>query len=44
MAQLYDVRGWGAVAHTLYKQAHAAEQQAAQLTMLAEFEALAGLT
>lgn len=43
MAQLYDVRGWGAVAHTLYKQAHQAERSAAELTMLGEFEALGGV-
>lgn len=43
LAAIYDVRGWSAIASTLRKQAHESEQQAAQLFMLAEFEALGGV-
>jgi hypothetical protein len=44
LAAVYDVRGFGALACNLYKLAHASERQAVELTMLAEFEALAGLS
>lgn len=43
LAEVYSVRGFSALAHGLYKQAHRSESLAIELTMLAEFEALAGL-
>lgn len=44
LAEVYSVRGFSALAHGLYKQAQRSEALAVELTMLAEFEALAGLS
>lgn len=44
LAQSLDVTGWTAAAHTAYKQFHLSERLSAELYMLAEFEALGGVS
>lgn len=44
LAQTLDTSGWTAAAHTAYKQFHLSERLASELYMLAEFEALGGVS
>lgn len=43
LAQTLDISGWTAAAHTAYRSFHLSERLAAELYMLAEFEALGGV-
>lgn len=44
LAQTLDVSGWSAAAHTAYRQFNLSQRLAAELYMLAEFEALGGVS